>query len=238
MKTEDSQRSADQVRPLILIVDDIIENRSIVKRRLERMGFDCALADGGRSALNSLLTLVPALILLDYMMPDINGLTVLREIRATPSLATLPVIMLTARTDSEAVARSLGEGADDYMQKPIDFLVLKARIDAQLARGTATRTLVEANGRLDVQAAARAIELSEVRELLHDEINRAQGLEDRLRHAAPGVPGDAVQAADHVRRIIGLVSGSELGSAPGPDGEMLRQIQSAAELAMHAIRKE
>lgn len=155
-------------KPRILVVDDVFENRSIVQRRLERMGYDCIVADSGAAALNMIRAMSPNLVLLDFMMPDMDGPMVLRELRASPATAKLPVIMLTARTDGRSVTSALDDGANDYVMKPIDFSVLKARIDSHLSRHEASVLLVEANGRLDARAAAQAVELGEVRELLHD----------------------------------------------------------------------
>ncbi|WP_294395468.1 response regulator [uncultured Sphingomonas sp.] len=192
-------------RPLILIVDDVPANRFIVQRRLERMNYDCMVADGGRTALQMIKTTCPSLVLLDFMMPEICGLTVLRQLRANPDTASLPVIMLTARTDAEAVVASLKEGADDYVHKPIDFTVLKARIEAHLQRGEQSRALREANGQLDGRAASRALELGEVRALLHKEMDRADRLESQLTQGGGGVNAALPeQIASGFRRIVEL----------------------------------
>lgn len=166
------QHRAILKRPLILVVDDVPENRSIVQRRLNRMGYDCVVADGGAAALNMIRAMSPQLVLLDFMMPEMDGPMVLREIRASPAHAHIPVIMLTARTDGASVASALDDGADDYVMKPIDFSVLKARIDARLVHHEASLSLIEANNRLDARAAAQAVELGEVRGLLHEEFKR------------------------------------------------------------------
>lgn len=176
-------------RPLVLVVDDVFENRSSVQRRLARLGYDCQGAESGMEALDMLLTLSPTVILLDYMMPEMSGLTVLKRLRASPLHAHTPIIMLTARTDSEAVVESLSEGADDYVHKPIDFAVLKARIDAHIERHRARRRLIGANERMEGRVAARAIELSEVREMLSDQIARNQARDRREGGAIPDAAG-------------------------------------------------
>jgi DNA-binding response OmpR family regulator len=172
-------------RPLILVVDDVPENRFIVQRRLDRMGYDCILAANGPDALNMIRAMSPSLVLLDFMMPDMDGLTVLRELRASPAYSGLPIIMLTARTDGESVASALDEGADDYVLKPIDFTALKARVDASLLRRELALSLADANSKLDARAAAQAIELGTVRELLHDTFQRVHSLEQQALQQDP-----------------------------------------------------
>ncbi len=192
---------AAPARPLILVVDDVLENRFIVQRRLERMGYDCVLADGGPAALNMVRAMAPQLVLLDFMMPGMDGLMVLRELRASPASANMPVIMLTARTDSDSIVSALDEGADDYVIKPIDFSALKARMDASLLRRGAALALAEANSRLDARAAAQAVELGAVRDLLHAEFRRVHDLEDELRRQVPRQSSALVQVAQSLRRI-------------------------------------
>lgn len=116
----------------LLVVDDNPANRDLLSRRLERKGFSVLEADGGQRALDILSTLHVDLVLLDIMMPGIPGLEVLKRVRKTRSAAELPVIMVTARTDSEDIVEALGLGANDYVTKPIDFPVVLARVQAHL----------------------------------------------------------------------------------------------------------
>lgn len=197
---------AHEARPLILIVDDIFENRSSVQRRLTRMGYDCLCAEGGREALEILMTSEPAVILLDYMMPEMSGLMVLQRLRASTRHASTPVIMLTARTDGEAIVESLKEGADDYVHKPIDFAVLKARIDLQIERYRERRDLIGVNTRMEDHVASRAVELGEIREMLSDQIARNKIHERQAR--APGPDGAALNA------ILAILGEIELLAQP------------------------
>jgi len=116
----------------LLVVDDVEGNRDLLARRLAREGFRVEQADSGLSALSVLGAKRIDLVLLDVNMPGMSGLEVLREIRGKPALATLPVIMATARTDSSDVVEALDLGANDYVTKPIDFPVLAARIQVAL----------------------------------------------------------------------------------------------------------
>jgi CheY-like chemotaxis protein len=116
----------------ILVVDDLPANRDILARRLERSGFRVLQASSGIEALELLGRSAVDCLLLDIAMPGMTGLEVLREVRADRSSALLPVIMVTAKTDSEDVVEALSLGANDYVTKPVDFPVALARIKAHL----------------------------------------------------------------------------------------------------------
>jgi diguanylate cyclase (GGDEF)-like protein/PAS domain S-box-containing protein len=118
----------------LLVVDDEEMNRNLLSRRLERSGFHVEVATGGADALHKLSERAYDLILLDQMMPEKSGSEVLRELRTLHSASELPVIMVTAITDSGRVAEALDLGANDYITKPVDFTVALARIRAQLSR--------------------------------------------------------------------------------------------------------
>lgn len=116
----------------ILVVDDNEPNRDILTRRLTHAGHTVDQAGGGRQALNLIGQNEYDLILLDVMMPEICGLDVLQEVRKSRTLLELPVIMVTARSESEQVVEAINLGANDYVTKPIDWPVVRARTQAQL----------------------------------------------------------------------------------------------------------
>jgi len=116
----------------ILIVDDEPELRSMLRQYLSREGYDVAEAVTGRTALDTVSSSEPDLVLLDVGLPDIDGFEVLREIRAS---CDVPVIMLTARDDEVDRVVGLSVGADDYVVKPFSPRELVARIQAVLRRG-------------------------------------------------------------------------------------------------------
>jgi len=126
----------------LLVVDDNAANRDLLSRRLERKGFRVIVAEDGQRALDILATSRVDLVLLDVMMPGLSGLDVLRKVRETRPPSVLPIIMVTARTESEDVVEALELGASDYVTKPIDFPVVLARVKAQL-RMRASRSLEE-----------------------------------------------------------------------------------------------
>src|SRR5256885_4955092 len=119
--------------PIVLVVDDNEPNRQIAVERLAERGFVVAEAADGAAALREIEDKRYDLVLLDVMMPGLDGLTVLRRIRELYALAELPVIMATARGDRADVVEALRSGANDYVVKPLDFAVVAARIETQLA---------------------------------------------------------------------------------------------------------
>ena len=117
----------------LLVVDDDESNRDMLGRRLFRIGYDVRLAAGGKQALTALADEHIDLVLLDLMMPEMSGLELLREIRQTRPATELPVIIVTANQDSEGVVSALRAGANDYITKPLEFAVARARIETALA---------------------------------------------------------------------------------------------------------
>jgi sigma-B regulation protein RsbU (phosphoserine phosphatase) len=141
----------------ILVVDDNEMNRDMLARRLEHAGFDVDTADGGNAGLERILYGDYNLVLLDIMMPDIDGLTVLKRVREVYSKMELPVIMATARDEGSDLAEALSLGANDYVTKPLDFKVVRARVENALGYARAVSELRQTNERMnrDLEAAAR-----------------------------------------------------------------------------------
>ena len=120
----------------ILVVEDDSTIRTLLEMALRGAGFgDVASAARGDDGLAEAKRTKPDLVLLDLMLPGLDGFTVARRIRETPELAATKIIMLTARTQNEDIVRGLACGADDYVTKPFDRLVLLARVRAVLRRG-------------------------------------------------------------------------------------------------------
>lgn len=120
---DEKQSPANVGKERLLIVDDVRENREILRRRVERTGFSTTDAAGGIEALDLIERETFDLVLLDMMMPDVDGLQVLARIRAKYSQGVLPVIMVTAKSQSEDIVEALNCGANDYITKPVDFSV-------------------------------------------------------------------------------------------------------------------
>jgi DNA-binding response OmpR family regulator len=116
----------------ILVVDDNPVNVKLLTRRLASQGYDVVTADDGESALARARELTPDLILLDVMMPKLDGREVCRRLKADPSLPFMPIILVTAMTELRDVVAGLDAGADDYLTKPVDHTALEARVRAML----------------------------------------------------------------------------------------------------------
>jgi len=175
----------------ILIVDDIADNRAVLARRFQRRGYETVEADGGRQALELLAAQSFDLVLLDVMMPEMDGLEVLRRIRSQRSAIELPVIMVTAKSESENIVEALGLGANDYVTKPVDFAVALARTTNQIGRKQAEENLVRANTALQLantdlehRVAERTASVIEANQKLKSEIEQRQQSEARIRFLA------------------------------------------------------
>ncbi|MFA3920922.1 adenylate/guanylate cyclase domain-containing protein [Ruegeria hyattellae] len=134
MRSIDPIAKTDALTGTILVVDDVEANRALLARRLERDGHVVRIADGGHSALEMMPQHAFDLVLLDLMMPDINGYEVLKRLKESEDLRDIPVIMISALDEIESVARCIEVGAEDYLPKPFNPILLKARIRAALEK--------------------------------------------------------------------------------------------------------
>ena len=128
-----SDRSPDAPAQ-ILVVDDVEMNRDLLARRVRRLGHEVLMAEDGVQALAVLRERPVDVLLLDIMMPNMNGYEVLEAMAADEGLRQVPVIMISAIDEKESIARCIELGADDYLPKPFDPLILQARLGASLAR--------------------------------------------------------------------------------------------------------
>ena len=123
-------------RPRVLVVDDAALNRRLLERALSNEGYEAILADDGARALAVLRAGAPPpvdVVLLDILMPNLDGYETLGAIKADPGLRHLPVIMITAVDEITSAVRCIELGATDYLPKPFNVSVLRARIEASLA---------------------------------------------------------------------------------------------------------
>jgi class 3 adenylate cyclase len=137
---------------LILIVDDNEANRDILARRLEVNGYQLAMAADGEEAIARARALLPDLILLDVMMPKLDGLEVCRRLKADKSLPFMPIILVTARSDTKDVVAGLDVGGDEYLTKPVDQAALVARVRSILRVKELHDTVHEQAQRLAAQS--------------------------------------------------------------------------------------
>ncbi|MEE8466207.1 MAG: response regulator [Dehalococcoidia bacterium] len=118
----------------LLVVDDNEMNRDLLSRRLERQGYRVTVAVDGRQALEILNREPFNLVLLDIMLPEVNGYEVLEQLKANQSLSHIPVIITTALDEADGKARCIELGAEDYLTKPFNPVMLKSRISDCLER--------------------------------------------------------------------------------------------------------
>ena len=118
----------------VLVVDDNEINRDMLRRRLEREGHTVRCAENGRQALEMLRAEACDLVLLDILMPDINGYQVLEAMKGDPELRHVPVIMISALDEIDSVVRCIEIGAEDYLPKPFNPVILRARLGASLEK--------------------------------------------------------------------------------------------------------
>jgi diguanylate cyclase (GGDEF)-like protein/PAS domain S-box-containing protein len=136
----------------VLVVDDNENNREILARRLARKGYAVSMAESGRDLVDRIRAEAVDLVLLDIEMPDVSGLDALVAIRQTYSAVRLPVIMVTARSQSEDIVKALELGANDYVTKPVDFPVALARVRTHLSHLRAEEALRASEERYSLAA--------------------------------------------------------------------------------------
>lgn len=125
----------------ILVVDDVATNRIVMKVKLTAACYTVEQAENGAEALRVARDTLPDLILLDVMMPDMNGLDVCRALKADPKTADIPIVLITALTDHAAKMDGLEAGADDFLSKPVEEVTLLARVRSLLRASDSVREL-------------------------------------------------------------------------------------------------
>jgi DNA-binding response OmpR family regulator len=157
----------------LLVVDDHRMNRILLARYLSKLGYQATLLENGRQALELLQSESFDLILLDVEMPDMDGYQVLEQLKADPRLRDLPVIMLSAMDEVERVVRCIELGAQDYLPRPFNPVLLRARLGAWLERQRLREQVVDSLQQVDrVTAAAAAIQANSFQPESLDEVTR------------------------------------------------------------------
>ena len=166
--------------PRILIVDDIEVNRDILVTRLSTHGYDLSQASDGEEALEVAKAQLPDLILLDVMMPKLDGFEVCRRLKSDPTLPFMPIILVTAKADSKDIVTGLEAGADEYLTKPIDQLALVARVKSVLR-------LKELHDKVSAQAADLAVWNRTLEERVEQQLGEIERVSRLKRFLAPQV---------------------------------------------------
>jgi DNA-binding response OmpR family regulator len=201
MDIEEAQhRPATNSSASLLIVDDNSVNRIMLSRYTTRLGYQSTLVENGRLALEKLQNEPFDLVLLDVQMPEIDGYQVLEEMKANPGLRDIPVIMITAVDELESTVRCIELGAQDYLPKPFNPVLLRARLTAclerkwlrdqeidylqQVGRVTAAAAAIKndtfKNESLD-EVASRSDELGQLAQVFQEMANQVYAREQRLQ---------------------------------------------------------
>jgi CheY-like chemotaxis protein len=218
----------------LLVVDDVEDNRELLRRRIERQGHAVDCADDGQTALEMVAARPYDLVLLDVMMPGIDGFEVLERLKGSPATRDIPVIMISALDELQSIARCIERGAEDYLPKPFDPVLLRARINAclekkhlrdleleyldQVKRVIEAATAVE-QGMYDSGVlklvAGRGDELGRLARVFDRMADEVQSREERLRRQVEDLKGEI----DAVRRAPRQEDGAELDFARLPQGQ-------------------
>ncbi len=170
--------------PRILVVDDNPDNVEIIGTRLRFRGYDVVESSHGQDALAKVRLHAPDLILLNVMLPDIDGYEIARRLRNNDDLPYIPIILVTARDSTEDKVAGLDAGADDYLTKPINFPELEARVRSMLRIKRLQDELEEKNRELERLSISDGLtglyNHRHIHGLLHEEWERAQRTGERL----------------------------------------------------------
>ncbi|HEV2056588.1 MAG TPA: response regulator [Methylomirabilota bacterium] len=171
--------------PLVLIADDNAMNLDILQARLTAHGYEILTATDGEAALSLAREKHPDLILLDVMMPGLDGLEVCRRLKGDPSLPFMPLIMVTARADSRDVVSGLEAGADEYLTKPVDQAALVARVKSMLRIKALHDTVQEQAARLETQTGELAAFNRTLEQRVQEQVSQLERLGRLKRFFSP-----------------------------------------------------
>jgi class 3 adenylate cyclase len=193
--------------PLILAADDVADNLEILRMRLESQGYEVVTAGDGAEAIEKIQALVPDLVLLDVMMPKVDGIEALKKIKSDTSLPFIPVILVTARADAKDVIAGLESGGDDYLTKPVDHAALSARVRAMLRIKALHDTVAAQAQRLEQQAADLAALNQTLAERVAAQVDEIERIGRLKRFLAPQIADTIISSGgeailEHHRRDI------------------------------------
>jgi putative two-component system response regulator len=150
--------------PVILIVDDLVQNRELIEAHLAPRGYTILMAASGEAAMGLLQAEDVDLVLLDVMMPGMDGFEVCRRIRADKRLRQLPIVLVTALKETEDRVRGIEAGCDDFISKPVDKVELLARVSSLLKVKAYNDLLRDYRVELELEVAARTLDLNQALE--------------------------------------------------------------------------
>ncbi|TIS49149.1 response regulator [Mesorhizobium sp.] len=187
--------------PRILAVDDTPENLEILRMRLEANGYEVVTAADGEEGLAKARQLEPDLILLDIMMPKLDGISVVRMLKQDDALRSTPVILVTAKADTRDVVEGLDAGGDDYLTKPFEHRALLARVRSMLRQKALNDTVASQTRRLQEQAAQLADWNRSLERTVAEQVTEIERMA-RLRRFLPEQVADLIVAAGNGETLL------------------------------------
>jgi len=187
--------------PRILAVDDVPENLDIVRMRLEAHGFEVVTATDGEEAIEQTHKYRPDLILLDIMMPKLDGISVLKILKQDQTLGFIPIILLTAKADRSDVVAGLDAGGDDYLTKPFDQAALIARVRAMLRIKSLHDTVQDQAAQLAAQTEELERWNLSLKQRVDEQVSEIEKMGKLKRFLSPQV-ADVIAAAGDQQNLL------------------------------------
>jgi len=214
----------------VLVIDDDADLVRFVRMSLEREGYEVTSALEGAAGLRLAVERPPDIILLDVLMPDLDGLELLGRLRVNPATTSVPVVLLTARTQARDRVRGLDLGADDYISKPFDIEELVARVGAVLRRAKTMRdlsplTALPGNFRI-AEELQRRVAGGRPLAVIHTDLDNFKAFNDHygfmrgdsvIKFTANALVAAAVETGD-ASCFVGHVGGDDFVAVMHPDG--------------------
>lgn len=190
-------------KPLIVVVEDETDIQDIITYNLKREGYDVLTASRGDQGLSLIQAKNPDLVILDIMLPGIDGLTICQQLRAAAKTKALPIIILSAKEEESDVVIGLGLGADDYMPKPFSPRELLARVKALLRRATAQESQGQGQGQDQIRHGDLIIDIDRHQASLQGVALKLTATEFKLLMVLASQPGRAFSREQLLNRVVG-----------------------------------
>jgi len=190
-------------KPLIVVVEDETDIQDIITYNLKREGYDVLTASRGDQGLSLIQAKNPDLVILDIMLPGIDGLTICQQLRAAAKTKALPIIILSAKEEESDVVIGLGLGADDYMPKPFSPRELLARVKALLRRATAQESQGQEQGQDQIRHGDLIIDIDRHQASLQGVALKLTATEFKLLMVLASHPGRAFSREQLLNRVVG-----------------------------------
>lgn len=215
----------------LLVVDDNPTNIKVLFNFLKEEGFKVLVAKDGLNALEKLTSIQPDLILLDIMMPGIDGFETCRRIKETPKINTIPIIFMTALADANNKVKGLSSGAVDYITKPFQQEEVLARINLHLKLQSLTQELASVNASLEHKVEERTAELKKAQSqlVLTEKMSSlgqlVAGIVHEINNPVGFIAGNIAEAKNYAQDLINLIQLYQ-DKYPQPDEDILEELEA------------